>query len=224
MSDFNCLALETSSTRSTVAACHGKKVVSLELADSKTSSRLIYKTVQTVLDEAGLSFGHLNAIAYGCGPGNFTGVRVAASAVQGLAFTRSLPVARVSSLESLACQVGHVPAGGCIAASLDARMGEAYVGVYRVAVDGRLENISADRLVEPQQFRLADVYPQAVAAGPGWKAFPEMLTGFGGDVSDDVWPDAAAVLAVANRQYLAGELLTAAEALPNYVRDKVTHN
>ena len=61
-----------------------------------------------------------------------------------------------------------------------------------------------------------------MAAGPGWESYPQMLEGFTGTVNTSVWPDAVAVLRIAQFQFAAGELVTAAEALPNYVRDKVT--
>ena len=194
-----------------------------ELPDSAASSRHIFAAVGAVLADMGLQKDELTAIAYGRGPGSFTGVRVAASAAQGLAYARSLPVAGVSSLQALAHHVAGLTIGDRIAACLDARMQEAYVGIYELVADGVLENIAPDSLVQPDHYRLAASYPDVLAAGPGWAAYPDMLDGFKGHVDYACQPDALAILQAAGRLYAEGKLIAAHEALPNYVRDKVTH-
>ena len=207
-------------TRSDVTANDIAAAANINL--KQANSRQIFAAIRTVLDQVGLDLDGLDAAAYGCGPGSFTGVRVAASAAQGLAFARSLPVARVSSLEALACQCHDLPAGALIAAGMDARMGEAYVGLYELEQGGELRCLKADALVQPAEFRLATVCPDAVAVGTAWSAYPEMLDGFTGQIRTDALPDAEAVLRLAAGQYTRHELVTAGEALPNYVRDKVT--
>jgi tRNA threonylcarbamoyladenosine biosynthesis protein TsaB len=222
MSQFKCLALETATSHGSVAASCGGQVAVRTLDDSKTSSRAIFGVIASVLAELGLQPAELDCIAYGCGPGSFTGVRVAASATQGLAYANSLPVCRVSSLEAMASSVMHDQSVSTVAACLDARMGEAFLGVYSDAGNGRLRCEFTDALINPEEFKLAEHYPAAFAVGNGWDAWSAMLMGHSAGVDDSVWPDASAVLELARLQFADGLVIAAADALPNYVRDNVT--
>jgi tRNA threonylcarbamoyladenosine biosynthesis protein TsaB len=222
MSQFKCLALETATSHGSVAASCGDQVAVRALDDSKTSSREIFGLVASVLAELGLQPAELDCIAYGCGPGSFTGVRVAASAAQGLAYANSLPVCRVSSLEAMAALVMRVQSVATVAACLDARMEEAFLGVYSNAGNGQLRCDFSDALINPAEFKLAENYPAAYAAGNGWDAWPAMLTGHSAGTDVSVWPEATAVLELARVQFAAGLVIAAADALPNYVRDNVT--
>ena len=222
MSQFKCLALETATSHGSVVACHGDQLAVASLADSKTSSREIFGVIERVLTELDLQPAALDCIAYGCGPGSFTGVRVAASAAQGLAYANGLPVCRVSSLEALAASVIDAESVSCVAACLDARMGEAFLGVYSSTEEGELQCDFSDALINPQEFRLIEHYPAAFAGGNGWDAWPDMLAGHSAGVNVDVWPEAAGVLQLARKQFAAGIVIDAANALPNYVRDNVT--
>ncbi len=222
MPEFRCVAVETATARGSVAACDGGRVVVHVLDNSQTSSREIFRAVAAVLDQLALSPGDLDCIAFGCGPGSFTGVRVAASAAQGLAYAKEIPVCRVSSLEALAATALRVHPASTIAACLDARMGEAFLGVYAQDSSGHLQCELTDMLIDPQRFRLVDDHPGAFAAGAGWEEWPAMLAGHEAGKDGSVWPEAQAVLEIARDMYACGDVLKAYEALPNYVRDKVT--
>ncbi len=222
MPGFRCVAVETATARGSVAACDGGRLVVRTLDNSQTSSREIFRTIAGVLDQLALSPGDLDCIAFGCGPGSFTGVRVAASAAQGLAYAQDLPVCRVSSLEALAATALKVRPAPSIAACLDARMGEAFLGVYALDSSGHLQCELSDMLIDPQRFRLVDDHPGAFAAGAGWEEWPAMLAGHEAGKDSSVWPEAQAVLEIARDMYARGDVLKAYEALPNYVRDKVT--
>jgi tRNA A37 threonylcarbamoyladenosine modification protein TsaB len=102
-------------------------------------------------------------------------------------------------------------------------MGEAFLGVYTKDASGHFQCELTDMLVDPQRFRLADEYPGAFAAGAGWEEWPAMLVGHDAGKDSSVWPEAQAVLEIARDKYARGAVLKAYEALPNYVRDKVTH-
>ena len=221
MTDFRALAVETSTTHASVAACNGESVQSIVLADNQASSRQVFAAIRDAAAGVGLRLADVQAVAYGCGPGGFTGVRVAASAAQGLAFSLDVPVCRVSSLAALASNVAGD--AGTVAACVDARMGEAYLGVYAVQAD-TIKCIAADALVVPSGYSLAAHFPDALPAGNGWAAFPEMLVDPARAPVPDVWPDAQAVLHIARQQFAAGQTVAPADALPNYVRDNVTHS
>jgi tRNA threonylcarbamoyladenosine biosynthesis protein TsaB len=220
MEAFRCVAVETATGRGSVAACHADRVVVRELDEGQTSSRQIYRLVSDALDELGCTIAQLNCVAYGCGPGSFTGVRVAASVAQALAYSQSLPVCRISTLAALAAPA--IQRDQPVAACLDARMGEAYVAVYKYGEGGGVIQELADRLVNPAEFKLADGFPGAIAIGPGWDVWATMLDGHEGEVRADVWPDASAVLGLAKNMYARGETVGAADAIPNYVRNTVT--
>lgn len=220
MDAFRCIAVETATGRGSVAACHADRIVMRDLDEGQASSRQIYRLISDAMDELGCTMGQLNCVAYGCGPGSFTGVRVATSVAQSLAYAQSLPVCRVSTLAALAAPALQTEAS--IAACLDARMDEAYVAVYKSDGDGGIIADLSDRLVNPVDFRLADHFPGATAVGPGWDAWATMLDGHEGEVCVDVWPDARAVLSLAKNMYARKETIGAADALPNYVRNTVT--
>jgi tRNA threonylcarbamoyladenosine biosynthesis protein TsaB len=222
MSQFRCVSLETATAQGSVAACSGEQVAIRKLNDAKTSSREIFGVVAEVLEELELQPGDLDCIAYGCGPGSFTGVRVAASAAQGLAFAQALPVCRVSSLEAMAASVMRQRSVSKVAACLDARMDEAYLGVYSTVGNGRLQCEFNDALINPEEYKLVASYPDAFAAGNGWEIWPAMLTGHDAQTDFSVWPQAYDVLELARIQFADGLTIAPAQALPNYVRDNVT--
>ena len=182
--------------------------------------------VAKLLARLDLEPADLDCVAFGCGPGSFTGVRVAASATQGLAFARGIPVCQVSTLQALAwqglAQYKQTPPTA-VAVSLDARMGEAYVGVYDVVAGQPGAASYVDALVKPEDFSLLDTCPHALALGEGWRVFPQLRSGHEGSCEPDVWPTAIGVLELARRQFAAGDTLAPAAALPNYLRNKVTY-
>lgn len=224
--NFSCIAIETATKHASVAVCNGLQEASVELVDSQQSSREIYKAIATALDETGLRKADVKCIAFGQGPGSFTGVRVAASAAQGLAYALQVPVCRVSTLAALAWNA-HIKHGvDSVIACLDARMGEAYVGHYRCKVDA-IAAISVDALVHPDSFAIPSEAAGGFAAGDGWGVWPQML---GNDhatepgMDTDVWPTAIAILQLARFMHSSGDTVSPENALPNYLRDKVTHS
>ena len=221
---FACLAVETATDVCTVAAANGAEVRIVELPDPQGSVRDIYRSINRVVSEASLSLAELDCIAFGAGPGSFTGIRVAASVAQSLAFGFNLPVCRVSSLAVLAAGARQRHEVHCVAACIDARKGQAYLGVYQFAEDGTISSVIADQLVDPLAYRLEPDRP-AFAAGPGWASYPTFagLQGraiTGSDIT--VNPSAADLLALAQTQFRRGETVDAQSALPNYLRDRVT--
>jgi len=221
---FCCIAIETASEHGSVAVSNGENVFPVKLAHETGSSRQIYAAIRDALNRAAMDPSELSCVAFGNGPGSFTGVRVATATAQSLAFALQLPVIAVSSLAAIAVQAGRMHGAEPVAASLDARMGEAYMGVYRFDASGRAIPIEADRLVSPDEFVLEQ--DGVMAAGPGWQAYPQMLENNSARLvatETGIWPSAAAVAVEAQELFRQGAVLAPHEALPNYVRDKVTH-
>jgi len=222
--DFTCLAIESASQICSVAARSGVRTSIRTEAEPRNQSRHIFESVREVLDELDVSLPALDCIAFGCGPGGFTGLRVGAAAVQSLSFGASIPVCRISSLACLALGAMQKHAVQVVATCLDARMDEAYLAVYRADDQSLLSVQLEDRLVDPIQFTL-DPDPGFFAAGPGWSTCGDLFARHAGSMSGhdlDLLPSAEHLLVLAEQRFRTGQTVAAAEALPNYIRDKVT--
>src|SRR5262245_22112875 len=175
--------------------------------------------VDELLAEARLELSQIEGIAYGEGPGSFTGLRIAAGVTQGLALARGVGVVGVGSLLALAEQ----SQGEKVIACIDAHMGEVYHAAYAKARAG-WEEVSAPGVYAPESVPL----PQDggwTGCGDGFAAHRERLASRLGDrvsrILSDASPSARAVLTLAMPRFAAGEAKDAAEAVPVYLRDKV---
>jgi tRNA threonylcarbamoyladenosine biosynthesis protein TsaB len=189
--------------------------------------------IEALLADAGCSLRSLDAIAFGRGPGSFTGLRLAASLTQGLAFSSGLPVLPVSNLRAVAQQaIAQAPGEGAVRvlACQDARMGEVYWAGFEMH-DG-LASASTPESVQAPDALQAGVGPwlaagagdaRVVAAGSGLAAFPELgsaLAARGALLLPHLPPPAAAIARLAAASGLAAAL-PPGEAQPVYVRDDV---
>ena len=215
------LALDTATEACSAAVwVDGAVLERYELAPRRHAA-LILPMVETVLAEAGLSVGQLNVIAVGRGPGAFTGVRIAVGIAQGIAFAADLPIAPVSTLAALTLGVARTTGQTRVAAALDARMGEVYWGVYAVA-DVDAEPLGEERCCAPE----AVIAPPGewFGAGSGWAVHAEALarrlsvSGWQGDC----YPRAGDIARLAAIPSRRGAWLPADQALPVYLRDRVT--
>lgn len=175
-----------------------------------------------LLHEAGIGLHQLDAIAFGRGPGAFTGVRAACAVTQGLAFGAALPVIAVDTLLAVAEDARRQGAGADLWVAVDARMGEVYAAHYRH--DGsRWTELAAPALHAPAALARSIAAQTALTELAG-----SSLKVHASDWAESAlprWPDAApragALLALAQAAWARGERLDAAQALPLYVRDKV---
>ncbi|HWS14154.1 MAG TPA: tRNA (adenosine(37)-N6)-threonylcarbamoyltransferase complex dimerization subunit type 1 TsaB [Rhodocyclaceae bacterium] len=214
------LACETSSDRCSVALWADGACLSRAAPQPRDHSEIILPFVGELLAEAGLQLRQLDAIAFGAGPGGFTGLRLGCSVAQGLALAAGLPVIPVDSLAALALAAGDGPVYACV----DARMNEVYCAAYRVA-DGEAQRLLGPVTVAPA---LAPLPPAGHAwhgAGSGFGVWGgvlrERLGGLLDTVSPDAVPDAVHVARLAVRGHARGEARDPAAAAPAYVRDKV---
>jgi len=213
------LALETSTEYCSVALWQDGVVVEhCELVGQK-HSELLMAMLEDVLKQAGVKLSQLDGIAFGMGPGSFTGVRIACGVAQGLAFGADLPVAGVCTLQALAEASGKLR----VIAALDARMGEVYHAAYEKH-DGAWVAVSEPCLCKPEGA------PQVpgndwFGAGSGFAVHGEVLNRrYAGQLQgadDAAVPQAAAIAALGAVQFVQGGGMDAAEALPLYLRDKV---
>lgn len=222
--EFKCLAIETATQNFSVAVCRGEQVSVSEEINTGAQSRRLFDAIAEVLGSQKLSLTDLHCIALGIGPGAFTGLRVGAAAAQSLAFGANVRICCLSSLATLATGAARDSGASLVAACLDARMDEAYVGQYRINPAGMATPELADCLVNPDQFSIPGD-DKFFAAGPGWDAFPALAQRHVDRQSGADWqrlPSAADMMVGAEQLLTAGRAVAPADALPNYVRNKVT--
>ena len=226
---MNLLAIETSTEFLSLAACRGDAVFWNHVEAGQRHAEMILGSISTLLAHAGLRLGDLDGIAYGEGPGSFTGLRIACGVVQGLALARGLKVLGVSTLLALAEEGAADKAIACT----DARMGEVYYAAYRRDINPRDGNprdgdgwqvVHAPGLCRPQEVPV----PEGGAwtgFGSGFAAHGEVLRGRLSAALDRVepavFPTAAAVLRLARPRFGRGEGGAPEGAIPIYLRDKV---
>jgi tRNA threonylcarbamoyladenosine biosynthesis protein TsaB len=219
------LALDTSTETASVALLREGRVEQRVEEGGRSHGERLLPMVDELLAQAGLRLSDLDAIAFGRGPGGFTGVRLCASVVQGLAFGAGLPVVPVSTLRAVA-QVALERDTGAqrVLACNDARMGEVYWAWFERGGDGLARASSPEHVSAPEQVAIDAAGSMAVSgAGRGFAAYPGLATSSPGlaRILADAWPSAAAIARLAAPEVTAGAVLPATAALPVYVRDRV---
>ncbi len=186
-------------------------------------SRAVFEWVQELLAETRTSLSQLDCIAYGAGPGSFTGVRVAVALAQGLGYARGLPLCPVSTLAALAAGALRDSVADTAACCLDARLGEVYFGVYRLDPEQGVRALVDDALLQPEAVSLPD-QESFLAVGGGWATYPQIAAGFQSRIlgrAFDYLPSAADVAQLARPRFLRGSLVLPSAARPNYLRERV---
>ncbi len=218
------LALDTATEACSVALGIGdQRLERYEELERGHAERLL-PMVDELLAEAGIKLASLDAIAFGRGPGGFTGVRLAASVAQGLAFGAGLGVVPISDLAAVAqLAAGLHPVARCVLAVNDARMREVYWAEFRV---GRMVEPAGEEHVSAGGDVLMPPAPGGpwLAVGRGLRASPELAErcrAAGAELLPDLLPRASEILQLAQPAVAAGQILPAEHALPVYVRDRV---
>jgi tRNA threonylcarbamoyladenosine biosynthesis protein TsaB len=214
------LAFDTSTEWCSIAAGDGATWHVRDEHVGQTHSERALAMVDAVLAEAGWTLGMLTGIAFGAGPGSFTGLRIGCGIAQGLALGASLPVVAVPTLQAVA-HAAHAEGGGeRFVACLDARMREVYVAAY--ARDGHGWSPVTEPEVLPPDRVVAPPGADWIGAGNGFAAWPELASRLGlAAVRPQVRPTATAVGALAAPTLAAGGGVAAAAILPFYVRHRV---
>jgi len=206
------LAIECSTDACSVALGVGQDIQEHWMLQPRGHHKILLPMVMDLFQGQHALLAQIDGIAYGAGPGSFTGLRLCAGIVQGLAFALEKPVIPVSSLAATAlsfAQQQDVRQQTLIVA-LDARMGDVYVGVYRMGNTG-ITILTEDRLLSQLELeKIVEAYPEALRIGSGW---PEPF---------DCHPHAAAVLALAEPLLREGKFFNAIEAMPVYLRETIS--
>lgn len=236
------LAIDTATEACSVALNTGDGIVSrFEICPQQHSQRLL-PMLDEVLKDAGLVLADLDLLAFGRGPGSFTGVRIATGMIQGLALGSGLKVAGVSTLEAMAQQAltAMLPETRQAAAKLaswvvcatDARMGEVYFAIYK-SENGLLKEVVAEQVCPPEvavahindviAANQGETIGEFEPVGTGWEAYPVLgdLLAEGREVAIQ-FPDAVYMLPLAEQLANKGDIQVASDVKPVYLRDKVT--
>ena len=236
MTNLTLLALDTSTEACSVALLYnGEKTYLNELAQ-RTHAKRILPMVDEILTDSGLKLNQLDALAFGRGPGSFTGVRVGAAIAQGLALGADLPVIPMSNLTAMAQAAFELHQAENVAAAIDARMNEVYfsqlVREKKCTDFGQFfiwKNLIPEQVCSPEKalMQLANstalniATSTALRVGTGWNAYAQFATkGLTG--SDIELPDARYMLELARVEWLQQKTISALEIEPIYLRNEVT--
>ena len=244
MTNLTLLALDTSTEACSVALLYnGEKTYLNELAQ-RTHAKRILPMVDEILTDSGLKLNQLDALAFGRGPGSFTGVRVGAAIAQGLALGADLPVIPISNLTAMAQAAFELYQAENVAAAIDARMNEVYfsqlVREKKCTDFGQFfiwKNLIPEQVCSPEKalVQLANstalnittstalniATSTALRVGTGWNAYAQFATkGLTG--SDIELPDARYMLELARVEWLQQKMISALEIEPIYLRNEVT--
>lgn len=214
------LAIETSTD-----ACSAALVIEQSYSHDhqiipKKHTELILPMITQLLANAKLAINQLDAIAFGCGPGSFTGVRIALGVAQGLAYAHQLPLIPISSLNTMA--QAYADQHKYIACAIDARMQEIYWMLFQCH-QGLMQAIGEEQLLSPDQAHLpADT--SWLAAGNGWQVYQQLGNRLKPNINDfktTAYPFAIDMLPLAIAAFQTGKMVSAMDATPSYIRNKV---
>lgn len=202
----NILAIETSTAACSVALEFNGKVYNHYEVIPREHGKVLLLWINELLEKAGASLQDLDALAFGCGPGGFTGVRIGIGVIQGLALGAELPLISISSLAALAQNASdnHDVKNALIIQ--DAKMGEVYWGAYSLDNQQFMKAV-----IEDQLSPIENVSPPAEKE---WVRIGDM-TDF-----DPCYPTALAVLKLAKQKFSENQTVDVSDALPVYLRDK----
>lgn len=220
------LALDSSTDACSVSLLIDGHCLSLFELAAKSHTQRLLPMVDEVLQEAGCKLTDLDAVAFGRGPGSFTGLRICMGVVQGLAFGCDLPVIPVSTLEAMALGYyrSHSDDTRSVLVALDARMDEVYWSLFSVN-KGMPVAISDEFVMKPdlvvEHEKLEGLQHALVGIGPGWN-YHAMNALAPASLIVDAQPHAENIVLIAQQRFAAGQTINVLDAQPVYLRDSVS--
>ncbi|MGY0616257.1 tRNA (adenosine(37)-N6)-threonylcarbamoyltransferase complex dimerization subunit type 1 TsaB [Vibrio sp. FJH11] len=220
------LAIDTSTENCSVALLVNDQVISRSEVAPRDHTKKVLPMVDEVLKEAGLTLQDLDALAFGRGPGSFTGVRIGIGIAQGLAFGADLPMIGVSTLAAMAQASYRLHGATDVAVAIDARMSEVYWARYTRQENGEWVGVDEECVIPPANL-VAEAKADEVrwtTAGTGWDAYQPELAGlpFSVTASDVLYPDSQDIVVLAKQELEKGNTVPVEESSPVYLRDNVT--
>ena len=211
------LAVDTATERCSVAAHVDGAWFERSVDTARGHADIVLSMIDEVLTDSGLRLAQLDGIAYGRGPGGFTGVRIAIGVVQGLAFGANLPTVGVSNLAAVAQQAAAPNRN--ILVCMDARMKEIYWAQFRCDASGRVQAVGAERLSAPE---VIDVECVDILIGSAAAAYPALAARYSSVPQVAALPRAHDIAVLAEYEFAEGRARSAFDVQPVYLRDQVT--
>jgi tRNA threonylcarbamoyladenosine biosynthesis protein TsaB len=221
------LALDTATENCSAALWLDGNLVQRELEAERGHAELILGMIDELLRESATQLSDLDAIAFGRGPGSFTGVRLAASVTQGLAFGAGVPVVPISDLRAVAQRAaGSDAASQRVLVCNDARMQEVYWACFERGPEGLMFPVGMERVSKPSDVQLPDEWAakQTDGVGRGFAAYTNLRVKLSDRltrIDDAILPGAREIAVLAVPEVHAGRLLAPEAAVPVYIRNEV---
>jgi tRNA threonylcarbamoyladenosine biosynthesis protein TsaB len=219
------LAIDTTTDLCSAALSKGGAIYSRKVAMPREHAQRLLGLVDAMMIEAGVTLSQLDAVAFGCGPGSFTGIRIATSIAQGLAFGAGVPVVPISTLRTIAWITAQQFDAKKVMVALDARQHEVYWGLYEQDKTSLMKLRGEEGVYAPDAVPLPKLLTHWVGAGPGWQAYLGPLTAHTADkqqaLYEDILPEAEAIVQLALVDYAHGLAISPELAHPTYLRNKV---
>lgn len=220
------LALDTATEACSAALLNQQQIdARFEIAPRDHTQRIL-PLVQELLQAQSLALSALDALAFGRGPGSFTGVRIGIGVAQGLALGANLPMIGVSSLATMAQGAWRLTGATRVLAAIDARMGEVYWAEYQRDEQGEWQGAESEAVLKPEaaQARIAQLSGEWATVGTGWQAYPQLLAGTTGAqllTTTVTLPAAEDMLPLALSARQRGDSVAVENAEPVYLRNEV---
>ncbi|MGV3344395.1 tRNA (adenosine(37)-N6)-threonylcarbamoyltransferase complex dimerization subunit type 1 TsaB [Enterobacteriaceae bacterium LUAb1] len=219
------LALDTATEACSVALVNGNVTETVFEICPREHTQRILPLIEAVLSRQNVTLRQLDLLAFGRGPGSFTGVRIGTGIVQGLALGADLPVVGISTLAAMAQGAWRLHNATRVLAAIDARMGEVYWAEYQRDAQGNWLGEESEAVLKPEEAisRMAELQGEWVTVGTGWAAWPCLITNSPLTLtgSSVTLPAAEDMLPLAQRAWQCQQIVTAAQAEPTYLRNEV---
>lgn len=220
------LALDTSTDNCSCALWLAGDIHAKTVCSPQQHVSLILPMIDSLLNEAGLLPQALDAVAFGCGPGSFTGLRIACGVAQGIGLAVDCPLIPISSLATLAQGAYQTTQVTWVLTALDARMNEVYWGEYSLQ-GGIMQPVRAEMVCSPEQVPIPDNH-HYLGIGSGWATYAailqarltDKLVGYDGQML----PEASAMIPLAQAAWQAQKMIPPEKATPAYLRNQIVTN
>lgn len=223
MTDKTILCIDTATEACSVALLYQGKTSFLDEVSPRSHTQRILPMVDELLAKANLTLKEIDALAFGRGPGSFTGVRVGVSVAQGLAFGADLPVIPISNLTAMAQQAYEQLGAKNVIALIDARMNEVYFSQLTLTENGWQEIVKEQVCSPEKALEQMQITDDCVVVGTGWNAYPQFSeSNLSLNVSEITLPSAQFMLSLALPALEKNQTQTALEIEPIYLRNEVT--
>ena len=210
----NILAIETSSDACSLALSKGKEIVSFhELMPQQHTEKLL-GLLQQLMDDLKATYQDLDVIAAGCGPGSFTGTRLACSVAQGLAYSLGISTIPVSSLQVIAQGINREFHSSEVNVLVNAHMGQVYLGNF-VFTEEELKSAS-EKVLKVKEFSDLDLSPTSVFVGDGCELITKQLEELGATIYTR-YPNAQDLLSEAQKKFSEGATVDPKDLVPVYL-------